>query len=123
LLGVNLLDGPYEAIAAARNRFDEGAAIRSHAENLSQGGYVLDEGAFFDKGIRPNAFEEFVLFQDVPVVFDEREQSLKGLGSQRNELAVSQEKLLRRIQSKATEVKEPCCSLGHGCFQNSLREI
>jgi hypothetical protein len=57
-----------EAVAMAGNRSNIAAVLRVLAEGLADHGDIYWKVNFFDEGVRPNLFQQFVFGEDVPVI-------------------------------------------------------
>jgi len=73
-------DRGHEAVAPLGYGFNEFASIAVVSKSLSQEGDALRERGLFDKGVRPEMFEEGVFRDEMPSVFHEKKKSVEDLG-------------------------------------------
>lgn len=91
----NLLHRSHETIAALRDRLDAGKSAEGFTQCLAEQEDVDGQVAFFDEGVRPHPPDQFFLFDNAPMTFNQGQEGLEYLRSQRNSLAILVENAFR----------------------------
>jgi hypothetical protein len=73
------------------------------AQGLAQLRYIPGQIAFLDERVRPDGLDQFVFFQQMPVMFDQHQQQVEGFGRERNYFAIAQQQALGNVKPKAAE--------------------
>ena len=60
---------------------------------------------FFNEGIRPDGFEKFFPFQKSATALNEQEKCVKGLGRERDRLALAKEQMVGGVQLERAELE------------------
>ncbi len=69
-----------EAVTAPGHSFNKLLPIPVFAQRLPQDRDVVRQIDFFNDGVGPDGFQQFVFFQQMSVVFDQDEEQMKALG-------------------------------------------
>src|SRR5437868_2909319 len=93
--------------------------LRAFAERFAQGRDVDGQVLFLDNGVGPDAVEQRPFVENLAAAFDQRQQRLEGLGSQRHRLARAPEQPLYGIQPESAELINSLCCLSHKSFAAS----
>lgn len=89
-----------EAIASAGHRIDVLVSGSFAAKQLAQRGDVNPQIGFFDESVRPDAFEQIFLADELFSVFNERNQEIECAAAKANRFAVAGENAARWIKTK-----------------------
>ena len=81
---------------------------------------VLVDIPFFNKLLRPYRTHEIFLFHQMTVVFDQDQEDVEYLGSQRNRLTVTQQRLFRGVKPKRAELIQLFLSPAHNRVQEKF---
>jgi hypothetical protein len=114
LRGVELLDGRGEPVPAPRVVLDPRPRI---PKRLSQQGNILRQRTFFNERIGPELLDHFVFSQHLTTIGHQKQQRVKGSGSEWNKPAVTVQEPVRRVQAEGPEPVYVLGSCRHeGCL-------
>ena len=102
-----------KAIPAPGNRLNVLMLARMFAERVSQSGDISGDVSFFDGGVGPDQFHNFIFADDVPAVLYQHEQDVENLRRQRHNLATTQQLTLARVHAKWPKLVRPLCLPEH----------
>ena len=100
-----MADGGDEAVASAGHGDDVLVRARALSQDLPKDRNVLREAGFFDDSVGPKALEHLLLGEQVALVFDEQQQRIEDLGSNRYLLAVTQQNAPHRVALERAELE------------------
>src|SRR6185503_20301134 len=94
----------HEPVAPPRNRHDVVVLRAALAEQLAQVRYVRREVALLNDSLAPDPLHQLVLVQHLSAPLDQRQKSVELLREQLDRLAVAQQEVLLRVQTKGAEL-------------------
>jgi hypothetical protein len=83
------------------------------AQRLAQLRDVVGEVGFLNYGVGPDHSHQLIFFQQTSVTLDQREQQVEDFGLKRDDLAVAQQEVFRRIQAERAEFVDVLCLQAH----------
>ena len=102
-----------EAIAAPRHSLNKLWSVGALAERFSQQRNVLRQIAFFDEGLGPDFLHQIVFGNGPAIVFQQRNQYVECFGREWNELLLTQEHSLVRLQAESPKLVKISHLLAH----------
>ncbi|MGE0887734.1 MAG: hypothetical protein AB7P14_29790 [Blastocatellales bacterium] len=90
------LHSEHKAVAALRRSLNKSLAI--FIERFSQDGHVVRKVSLFEDSIWPDHLQQFVFFQQISVMFDQRKQQVEILWLKQNGLILAQQFALGDVQ-------------------------
>ena len=93
-----------KTVAALGYSGDPGPASWHFAEDLAQQRDVDSQVGFFHVAVGPHGLHEGFARYEVTVTADESYEQVKGFRCERNRIVFPEKQLLRRIQTKGTEL-------------------
>src|SRR6266403_50755 len=92
-----------EAIASLGDGLDVFASVRAVAQNLPEIEDVPGQIAFLNENTRPDFFQQFFFFDDVPRPLDQNEEGFEVLWREREGLAIPQQNPLVGLEEVRSE--------------------
>jgi hypothetical protein len=100
-------------ITPLRDGLDVFLPGRVVVQRLPEHGDRAVQGAFLDEAVRPHLFQEVVLLDQMPTVFDEDPQQGEDLGRERHRAAIAQQPMVPCLQAERSELIRRLACRGH----------